>query len=83
MCRSIKPLRSIEGLATEEQVREAALQYVRKVSGIQKPSAQTAEAFERAVAAVAGITNGLLQDLPQSKAQPPKPSNRRRYMTSP
>ena len=76
MCRSIKPLRSIEGLATEDEVREAALQYVRKISGISKPSANNVEAFEQAVAAVAQVTSGLLRELPQSRAQPPRPRPR-------
>jgi hypothetical protein len=79
MCRSIKPLRSIEGLATEDEVREAALQFVRKVSGIRKPTARNADAFDDAVASVAAITSKLLAELPESRSQPPKPSNRRRF----
>ncbi len=79
MCRSIKPLRSIEGLATEDEVREAALQYIRKVSGIRKPSPKAVEAFDDAVAAVANVTRQLLEELPESRAQPPKPSTRRRF----
>jgi hypothetical protein len=60
MCRSIKVLRSTEQLATEQEVREAALQYVRKVSGYRAPSRKNAEAFEAAVDEVAGATRRLL-----------------------
>lgn len=81
MCRSIKPLRSIEGIASDDEVREAALQFVRKVSGIRKPTPKTAPAFDHAVASVAAITSQLLADLPESRAQPPRPSTRRREQT--
>jgi hypothetical protein len=77
MCRSIKALRSLEGTATDVEVREAALQFVRKVSGIRKPSSQTEAAFEDAVANVTAITEQLLRDLPPSRAKPPQPSRRR------
>jgi hypothetical protein len=76
MCRSIKPLRSVEGAASDDEVREAALQFVRKVSGIRKPSPKTAEAFDQAVATVASATRHLLDELPESRAQPPRPSRR-------
>ena len=63
MCRSIHPLYNFDPPATEEEVRAAALQYVRKVSGFSKPSQPNAEAFERAVDAVASATQRLLDEL--------------------
>lgn len=65
MCRSIKTLRNAEIPATEEEIRAAALQYVRKVSGYRKPSKVNQEAFERAVEAVARSTHELLGNLKQ------------------
>jgi hypothetical protein len=61
MCRSIKRLRNPEGLATEQEIREAALQYVRKVSGFRQPSRRNAEAFEAAVDEVTVASERLLQ----------------------
>jgi hypothetical protein len=63
MCRNIRTLYNFEPTATEEEVRAAALQYVRKISGFAKPSQANAEAFERAVEAVAGISATLLDEL--------------------
>ena len=63
MCRSIKTLRNAEIPATEEEIRAAALQYVRKVSGYRKPSKVNEEAFERAVEEVARATKKLLQTI--------------------
>jgi len=63
MCRSIKTLRNAEVPATEEEIRAAALQFVRKVSGYRKPSKVNEEAFERAVKEVAESTQKLLQNL--------------------
>jgi hypothetical protein len=63
MCRSIHTLYNFEPPATEEEVRAAALQYVRKVSGFTKPSRANADAFERAVDAVAAATGQLLGEL--------------------
>jgi hypothetical protein len=60
MCRSIKKLRTEDGPATEEQIREAALQFVRKVSGYRVPSQRNAEAFDAAVADVAEASRKLL-----------------------
>jgi len=64
MCRSIKTLRPpyVEA-RTDEDVRAAALQYVRKVSGFRTPSPANAEVFDRAVATVAAATSELLADL--------------------
>ncbi|GAA1958727.1 DUF2277 domain-containing protein [Catenulispora subtropica] len=64
MCRSIKTLREpYTEDATEEDVRAAALQYVRKISGFRAPSKANTEAFDRAVAAVAAATQDLLDHL--------------------
>ena len=63
MCRSIHTLYNFEPPATEDEVRAAALQYVRKISGFTKPSRANAEAFERAVDAVAAATAQLLEEL--------------------
>lgn len=64
MCRSIKTLREpYTAEVTETDVRAAALQYVRKISGFRAPAAHNAEAFERAVDAVAAATRDLLDNL--------------------
>lgn len=63
MCRSIKQLRNVEVPATEEEIRAAALQFVRKVSGYRKPSKLNEEAFEQAVSEVAEATEKLLKSL--------------------
>ena len=63
MCRSIQTLYNFEPPATEEEVRAAALQYVRKISGFSKPSQANAVAFERAVDAVTAASERLLGEL--------------------
>ena len=63
MCRNIKTLHNFEPPATDEEVRAAALQYVRKVSGAAKPSKANEAAFERAVDEVAHATRHLLAEL--------------------
>ncbi len=63
MCRSIHTLYNFEPPATEDEVRAAALQYVRKISGFAKPSQANAEPFERAVDAVAAASAQLLAEL--------------------
>jgi hypothetical protein len=70
MCRNIRTLYNFEPPASEEEVRAAALQYVRKLSGFNKPSQVNAEAFERAVDDVAEISARLLGELVTSA--PPK-----------
>ena len=70
MCRNITTLRGLQPVATHEEVEAAARQYVRKVSGVQKPSDATGEAFERAVAAVTAATHELLDALPPRKVPP-------------
>ena len=63
MCRNIKTLHNFEPTATEDEVRAAALQYVRKVSGSQKPSKANEAVFERAVDEIAHVTSHLLAEL--------------------
>ena len=70
MCRNIRTLYNFEPPATEDEVRAAALQYVRKISGFTRPSRANAEAFERAVEEVAAVSLRLLGDL--STAAAPK-----------
>jgi hypothetical protein len=68
MCRNIQTLFNFEPPATDEEVRAAALQYVRKISGFTKPSRANEEAFERAVDEVAGASSRLLDALVTSAA---------------
>ncbi len=63
MCRNIKNLYNFEPPASEEEVKEAALQYVRKISGFTKPSQANEAAFERAVEEIAEVSAKLLNDL--------------------
>jgi hypothetical protein len=63
MCRNIRTLHNFDPPATDEEIRAAALQYVRKVSGSTKPSRANAEAFERAIDEVAATTSTLLANL--------------------
>ncbi len=63
MCRNIRPLYNLDPPATKAEVRDAALQYVRKISGTTKPSRVNTDAFERAVEAVADVSLGLLNQL--------------------
>jgi hypothetical protein len=63
MCRNIRTLYNFEPPATDDEVRAASLQYVRKISGFTKPSAANKEAFDRAVEQVAHISQHLLADL--------------------
>ncbi len=70
MCRNIRQLHNFEPPATSDEVQDAALQYVRKISGSSKPSQANAEAFDRAVDEVAAATQALLDDLVTSA--PPK-----------
>jgi hypothetical protein len=63
MCRNIRPLYNFEPQATHEEVRAAALQYVRKISGFTKPSQANEAAFERAIDAVAHASMHLLDEL--------------------
>lgn len=71
MCRNITTLRGLEPAATAVEIEAGARQYVRKISGVQKTSAATEDAFERAVAEITVITTRLLGELPPRK-QPPR-----------
>lgn len=66
MCRSIKPLFNIEPPTTEDEVRAAALQYVRKISGYAHPSQANAPAFDAAVEAITAASRNLLRALETS-----------------
>ena len=70
MCRNIRPLFNFEPPATDEEIRAAALQFVRKVSGFTKPSQANAEAFERAVDEIAEAAHRLVFSLHASS--PPR-----------
>ena len=70
MCRNIRQLHNFDPPASEEEINDAALQFVRKVSGSNKPSKANAEAFDRAVVEVAASTQKLLDSLVTSA--PPK-----------
>ena len=69
MCRNIHTLYNFEPPATNEEIRDASLQYVRKISGFSKPSQANEEAFAHAVEEIAGATERLLDQLVTS-AQP-------------
>jgi hypothetical protein len=69
MCRNIRTLYNFEPPATDEEIRSAALQYVRKISGFNKPSHANEEAFDRVVEAVAAASMELLREL-QTTAAP-------------
>jgi hypothetical protein len=71
MCRNITTLRGLEPVATTEEIEAAALQYVRKISGVRAPSAATEAAFNRAVADISRITTELIDALPERKTPPP------------
>ena len=71
MCRNITTLRGLEPAATPTEIEAAALQYVRKVSGVQKPTDATAAAMQRAVQQIAQATTELLATLPARKQPPP------------
>ncbi len=63
MCRNIRPLHNYEPPATRDEVHDAALQFVRKISGTTKPSQANQEAFDRAVEEIAHVTRHLLDEL--------------------
>jgi len=78
MCRSIRTLHNFVPPATEEEMRAAALQYVRKVAGFTRPSQANAAAFEEAVEAVAGATGRLVGRLVTSAAPRTREAERER-----
>jgi len=63
MCRSIKQLRRSEGSPSDEEIKAAALQFVRKVSGYRKPSRVNQEAFDRAIAEITASTRRMLDSI--------------------
>jgi hypothetical protein len=63
MCRSIRPLHNYDPPTTEQEIREASLQYVRKISGMTRPARANEDAFARAVEAVAAASTRLLDEL--------------------
>lgn len=71
MCRNITTLRGLEPAATDVEIEAGARQYVRKITGVQKTSAATEDAFERAVVEITAITTRVLSELPPRK-QPPR-----------
>ena len=71
MCRNITELRGLEPPATDEEIEAAARQFVRKVTGITKPNASIVADFDSVAAEIAGLTRGLLTQLPPRR-QPPK-----------
>ena len=73
MCRSIKTLRG--QAPTDDEIRAAALQYIRKVSGYRVPSKANADAFNAAVEAVASVSAQLLEALPATPGPAPRPSS--------
>ena len=70
MCRNIKPLFNFDPPATDEEIHDAALQFVRKLSGATKPSKRNEAAFERAVSSIAACARELIDSLETS--QPPR-----------
>jgi hypothetical protein len=77
MCRNIKPLFNFEPPATDDEVRAASLQFVRKISGFTKPSAANEAAFEAAVDDIASVARRLLASLETNAA----PKNREEVAT--
>jgi hypothetical protein len=72
MCRNITELRGLEPPATDEEIDAAALQYIRKVSGLRQPPPAASEAFEAAVRDVAAATRTLLAVVPDRRQPPAK-----------
>ncbi|HEU0035706.1 MAG TPA: DUF2277 domain-containing protein [Kofleriaceae bacterium] len=70
MCRNIRPLFNFEPPATDDEIRAAALQYVRKVSGTREPRGKNHDVFERAVEEIARVTRALVDSL--ETTAPPK-----------
>jgi hypothetical protein len=69
MCRNIRPLFNFDPPATDEEIRAAALQFVRKVSGTRQPSEKNAHSFDHAIEEIAGITRRLVDSL-ETTAEP-------------
>jgi hypothetical protein len=71
MCRNITTLRGLEPPATDDEIEAAAVQFVRKVSGVAKPSPATQDAFDAAVRSITHELHHLLEHLPPRKNPPP------------
>ena len=71
MCRNITELRGLQPPATRDEIEAAAMQYVRKVTGVTKPSGLVADDMRAAADAIAGITEQLLAGLPARRQPPP------------
>jgi len=69
MCRNIRTLYNFDPLATDEEIHAAALQYVKKITGFNKPSKINEEAFNQAISEIAEVTRNLLNSL-ETKAEP-------------
>ena len=82
MCRSITTLRGLDPAASDEEIEDAARQYIRKISGIRTPTGPTESAFDEAVRQVAAVTAGLLSALPPRRVPPPTVPPRRRLAAS-
>lgn len=82
MCRSIKTLRGLEPEATEEEVRAAALQFVRKISGYRKPSRANQPVFDAAVDEITAVSQHLLEGLAPSRLSIPTTTKLRSISTS-
>ncbi len=83
MCRNILELRGLEPPATRAEIDAAALQYVRKVTGLRQPPPAVLEAYQRAVDAVAEATASVLAELPARRQPPAKQPPLRRGKTAP
>jgi len=83
MCRSIKVLRRPGEIATEDELRGAALQFVRKISGYHKPSKKNQEAFDRAVREITEASGRLLDAVTVSSEDPPASQTKSEEFASP
>ena len=82
MCRNITELRGLEPPATRTEIDAAALQYVRKVTGVRNPSPAVVEAYQRAVQEVAAATAEILAVMPERRQPPVKLPPLRRVKTT-
>jgi hypothetical protein len=71
MCRNITELRGLEPPATRAEIEAASMQFVRKVSGVSRPTGRVADDMQAAALAIAGITEQLLANLPARRQPPP------------